>query len=68
MANAIGENMIARADADGHITMALKSILTHRKNGTSHEQKDKCVYVNNHKKLKKSTMTVSRSTMARWNH
>ena len=55
MANIIGENMLARADTDSHITMALQEILNHRKNYTAYELKAKCVYINNQKKLRKST-------------
>ena len=55
MANVIGENMLARTDADGHVTMALQAILNHRKDETAYELKDKYVYVNNRKKMRMST-------------
>ena len=50
-----GENVLARADTDGHITMALQATLNNRKNDTAHELKDKHVYNNNQNNLRKST-------------
>ena len=55
MANAIGENMLARADANGHVTMEFHAMLNHRKNDTVCELKDKHVHVNNQKRLRKYT-------------
>ena len=43
MTNAIGENMLARAYADGHITMESHAILNHRKDYVAYELKDKHV-------------------------
>ena len=54
MANTIGENMLARTDADGHVTVALQAIINHRKDETACELKDKHAYANNKKKLKNS--------------
>ena len=47
--------MSARSDADGHVTISLYAILNHRKYDSACELKDKHVYVNNQKKLRKST-------------
>ena len=47
--------MLARADADGHVTMTLHEILNHRKDDAAYELKDNKVYVRNQKKLRKST-------------
>ena len=47
--------MLARAGADGHVTMSLQAILNHRKSDTAYELKDGHAYVNNQKKLRKST-------------
>ena len=55
VANVIGENMLARADADGHVTMVFQATLHRRKNDAARELKDKHFYMNNQKKLRKST-------------
>ena len=55
MANVISENILARANGDGHVTMSLQSILNNRKNNTEYELKAKYVYANDQKKLRKST-------------
>ena len=47
--------MTCRADADGHVSMALQAIINHRKDNTACDLKDKHVYVNNQRKLRKST-------------
>ena len=52
--NVIGENMLAITDADGQITMELQTTLSHRADETEYELKDKCAYVNNQKKFRKS--------------
>ena len=55
MSKVIGEHMLTITDAFGHITMVLQATLNHRKDKTACELKDRRVYVNNQKKLIKST-------------
>ena len=49
-----GENMLTRNDAYIHITMALQTMLNHRKDEIACEVKDKHFYLNDQSKLRKS--------------
>ena len=55
MDNMIGGNMSTKTDADGHVKMTLQTMLNHRKYETSYKLKEKHVYFNGQRKLRKST-------------
>ena len=44
MAKIIAENILSRTDSDRHVTTALETILNHRKDDTSYDLQDRCVY------------------------
>ena len=54
VASTIGENMLIKTDTDSHITMQFQTMFNHRKYETSCKLKDKNVYVNSPRKLRKS--------------
>ena len=54
MTNITCENVLTRTDADGPITLPFQTMLHHRKYETGCELKDKYVYLNGQRKLRKS--------------
>ena len=51
MANMIVESMATRTDADGHVTMALETILNHRKDDAAYNLQDRYSCLNCQRKL-----------------
>ena len=47
----MAENMLTRVEFCGHTTLVLDSILHFKKDGAAYQEKDKCVYENNGRRM-----------------